>query len=337
MQLKNIPVHQSVGAILVHNIMGTDGRKAFSKGAVVRVEDIEKLHALGQETVYAAVLDPDDVREDDAAMRLARAAAGRGIELSKPSGGRVNLYAAERGFLQINRDALKRMNELNGVTLATIPRYASVPSRKMVATLKTVGLALPEATLREAEKIVGARGKAVSIAPVSNRLVAIVLTGSENGKAKVQEVFGPPIRARVEELGAQVVTEDYVSEDEDDIANAIDRAARAGAQMIVLAGETSVMDADDLTPRGIKRAGGEIELYGAPVEPGNLLLLAYKPYQISGQASPERPREIPIIGAPGCVKSRETIVVDLILPRLLIGEHVTRADVIELAEGGLLQ
>jgi len=229
------------------------------------------------------------------------------------------------------------MNELNGVTLATIPRYASVPSRKMVATLKTVGLALPEATLREAEKIVGARGKAVSIAPVSNRLVAIVLTGSENGKAKVQEAFGPPIRARVEELGAQVVTEDYVSEDEDDIANAIDRAARAGAQMIVLAGETSVMDADDLTPRGIKRAGGEIELYGAPVEPGNLLLLAYKPYQISGQASPERPREIPIIGAPGCVKSRETNVVDLILPRLLIGEHVTRADVIELAEGGLLQ
>ena len=329
MQLKNIPVHQSVGAILVHNIMGPEGRKAFSKGAVIRAEDIEKLRALGQETVYAAVLDPDDVREDDAAVRLARAAAGSGVELSKPSGGRVNLYAAERGFLQINRDALKRINELDGVTLATIPRYASVPSRKMVATLKTVGLALPEATLREAEKIVGARGKAVSIAPVSNRQVAIVLTGSENGKAKVQEVFGPAIRARIEELGAQVVTEDYVSEDEGEIAGAIDRATSAGAQLIILAGETSVLDADDRTPRGIKRAGGKLELYGAPVEPGNLLLLAYKPHPDA--------REIPIIGAPGCVKSRETNVVDLILPPLLIGEHVTRADVIELAEGGLLQ
>ena len=93
--------------------------------------------------------------------------------------------------------------------------------------------------------------------------------------------------------------------------------------MIVIAGETSVMDEDDITPRGIKQAGGNIELYGAPVEPGNLLLLAYRD-------------NVPIIGAPGCVKSRETNVVDLILPRLFIGEKVTRADVIEMGEGGLL-
>jgi molybdenum cofactor cytidylyltransferase len=323
MQLKDIPIDQSVGAILVHNIMGTDGRKAFSKGYVLRKEDIEKLRALGKETVYAAILDSDDVREDDAAARLACAAAGDGIELSKPSGGRVNFYAAERGFLLVNRDALKRINELNGVTLATIPRYSRLDPRKMIATLKTVGLALPEATLREEEKIVGARGKALSIASVSKRQIAIVLTGSENGKAKIRETFAPPIRARIEALGAQVVAEDYVAEDERAIANAIDHAARVGAQIIVLAGETSVMDEDDITPPGIKRAGGEIELYGAPVEPGNLLLLAYR-------------GDMPIVGAPGCVKSRETNVVDLILPRLLIGERVTRADVIELAEGGLL-
>jgi molybdenum cofactor cytidylyltransferase len=323
MKLRNLPIDQCAGAILVHNIMGADGRKAFSKGHLVRAEDVEKLRALCKETVYAAMLDPNDVREDDAAARLARAVAGGGIELSKPSGGRVNFYAAEQGFLQVNRDALKRINKLKGVTLATIPRYSPLAPRKMVATLKTVGLALPEATLREAEKIVSARGKALSVALVSKRQVAIVLTGSENGKAKVRETFAPPIRARIEELGAQVVAEDYVAEDERAIANAIENATRAGAQMIVLAGETSVMDADDITPRGIQQAGGEIELYGAPVEPGNLLLLAYR-------------GDVPIVGAPGCVKSRETNVVDLILPRLLIGEHVTRGDVIELAEGGLL-
>ena len=108
------------------------------------------------------------------------------------------------------------------------------------------------------------------------------------------------------------------------MARAIEEAMRKGAQMIVLAGETSVMDEEDITPRGIKQAGGEVVLYGAPVEPGNLLLLAYR-------------GSVPIIGAPGCIKSRETNVVDLILPRLLIGERVTRAEVIELAEGGLLQ
>ncbi|MDE3091151.1 MAG: molybdopterin-binding protein, partial [Chloroflexota bacterium] len=233
-----------------------------------------------------------------------------------------------------NRDALARINELRGVTLATIARYSAVAPRKMIATLKTIGLALPEATLREAETIVGARGKTMSIATVQRHKIAIVLTGSANGKARVQATFAPPIRARIEELGAQVIAEDYVGEEESEIAAAIDRAAHAGAQMIILAGETSVMDAEDITPRGITRAGGEIELYGAPVEPGNLLLLAYKPCEGS---EPSQGSVIPIVGAPGCIKSRETNVVDLILPRLLIGERVTRADVIELAEGGLLQ
>ncbi len=324
MQLKNIPIAESIGAILIHNIMGADGRKAFSKGHVVRAEDAEKLRALGNAAVYAAVLDPNDVREDAAAARLARAVAGDGIELSKPSGGRVNFYAAQRGFLRVNRDALKRINELDGITLATIARYAPLAPRKMIATLKTVGLALPAATLRAAENIMSERGAALDVAAVSHPKVAIILTGSANGKAKVQEMFAPPIRARSEELGAQVVAEEYVAEEEDTIAQAIERATRAGAQMLILAGETSVMDAGDITPRGIRAAGGVIELYGAPVEPGNLLLLAYR-------------GSVPIIGAPGCIKSRETNVVDLILPRLLIGERVSRADVIELAEGGLLQ
>jgi molybdopterin biosynthesis enzyme len=323
MQLKNIPLDQSIGAILVHNIMGADGRKAFSKGRMVTQDDVDKIRALGQETVYAAILDADDVHEDAAATRLAHAAAGDGIELSKSSGGRVNLYATQPGFLRVNTDALKRINELDGVTFATISRYSAVIPKKMIATLKTVGLALPQATLIEAEKIVGARGKVIAVAPVTHQRVAIILTGSKNGEAKVKETFSPPLRARLDELGVQVMAEAYVAENANAIQESIYAMLDAGAQMIIIAGETSIMDADDITPRGIKQAGGNIELYGAPVEPGNLLLLAYH-------------RDVPIIGAPGCVKSRETNVVDLILPRLLIGEHVTRADVAELAEGGLL-
>lgn len=323
MQLKNIPLNQSVGAILVHNIMGADGHKVFSKGHVVSANDVEQIRALGRETVYGALLGASDVREDEAAMRLARAVAGDGVELSKPSGGRVNLYATQPGFLRVNRDALKRLNELEGVTLATISRYSTVAPKKMIATLKTIGLALPQATLIEAEKIVGARGVALSVAAVKNQRVAIVLTGSKNGEQKVKETFSSPIRARVEALGGQVVAEKFVPENANAIQETLYALADAGAQMIIIAGETSIMDADDITPRGIKQAGGSIELYGAPVEPGNLLLLAYR-------------GDVPIIGAPGCVKSRETNVVDLILPRLMIGERVTRADVAKLAEGGLL-
>ncbi|MBI5650559.1 MAG: molybdopterin-binding protein [Chloroflexi bacterium] len=316
MQLLNVPPDRALGAILVHNITGADGRKVFSKGRALNADDLEKLRALKIETVYVAMLEPGDVREDDAAARLARTVAGDGIELSKPSGGRVNLYATRPGFLRVDRDALRRINELPGVTLATIPGFARVAPKKMIATLKTVGLALPETMIHAAEQI----GAVLNIASVINTRVAIILTGNANARARVQEIFAPPIRARIEELGAQVIAEEFIAEDERAIADAI---ARTDAQIIILAGETSIMDADDIVPRGITRAGGRIELYGAPVEPGNLLLLAYRD-------------AVPIIGAPGCIKSRETNVVDLILPRLLIGERVTRAEVIALAEGGLL-
>ena len=94
--------------------------------------------------------------------------------------------------------------------------------------------------------------------------------------------------------------------------------------MIIIAGETSIMDSDDITPRAIKAVGGEIIHYGVPAEPGNLLLLAYR-------------NEVPIVGAPGCAKSKNYNVVDMVLPRLAAGERLTRYDLIELGYGGLLK
>ena len=322
MQLMNLPLEQACGAILVHNVAGADGRKALDKGRVVTAQDLDTLRALGKRSVYVAVLDPADVREDDAATQLARVLAGDGIALTPAHGGRVNWLAGQAGFVRINRDALRRVNELPGVTLATLARYAPVAPQKIAATLKTIGLALPKTTIREAEKIVGARGRVVSIAPRVIENVALVLTGSARGRARTQDTFLPPLQARIAELGARVIADAFVEEDADALAVTLVGVLGAGAQLVLIAGETSIMDADDITPRGIRQAGGVIEVFGAPVEPGNLLLLAYI-------------GNVPVIGAPGCVKSRAPNGVDLILPPLLIGERVTRADVIALAEGGL--
>ncbi len=322
MQLENLAIDKAIGTILVHHVIGPDGHKALLKGRLLNAEDISRLRSLGKDRVYVAVLDSDDVREDDAAGQLARLVIGQGIDLSKPSGGRVNLYAQYRGFLRVNRESLARVNSLNGVTLSTLHRYAPVTPKRIVATLKTIGLALPVKMIRATDAIVHQEGPTLEVAPVANQQVAVVLTGSQNGQARVQETFLAPIRGRVEDLGAHVVTEDFVAEEEEAIANAILAADKAGAQLTIIAGETSIMDSRDITPRGIERAGGRLELYGAPVEPGNLLLLAYR----DGK---------PIIGAPGCVKSRDTNVVDLILPPLLAGDRVTRGDVIAFGEGGL--
>lgn len=47
--------------------------------------------------------------------------------------------------------------------------------------------------------------------------------------------------------------------------------------------------------------------------------------------------DIPILGAPGCARSRKTNVIDWVLPRLLAGDHLTREDIMRLGPGGLLE
>lgn len=45
---------------------------------------------------------------------------------------------------------------------------------------------------------------------------------------------------------------------------------------------------------------------------------------------------VPVLGAPGCIKSLKTNVIDWILPRLLAGEHLIRAHLVAMGCGGLL-
>jgi molybdopterin biosynthesis enzyme len=323
MHLQTVPVEEAVGNILVHNIADETGRKAFSKGHVVREEDLEKLVHLGRREVYVAALEPGDVHEDQAAARLAEAVAGPGITLGRAAAGRVNLHAAQRGLLKVDASAVDRINDLDGLTVATLHGDTVVSEKQMVATIKIVPFAVPGDRLERAEAMARERAGAVQVQPFRPTNVALVLTGSEATRERVVRAFEGPLRERVEALGSRMMDVTYVPENEIAIAEAIGAAIERGADLVILAGETSIMDADDITPRGIRRAGGQIEHYGAPVEPGHLLLLAYC-------------GSVPILGAPGCARSRRHNVVDIILPRLLAGERLTRADIVALGVGGLM-
>jgi molybdopterin biosynthesis enzyme len=163
----------------------------------------------------------------------------------------------------------------------------------------------------------------VAVEPLLPHDVGVILVGSAAARERIEHGVLPAIEGRVVELGSSVLAVRYVAADENAIAEAIADLRAAGAGLLIVAGETSIMDRDDVTPQGIELAGGNIEHYGAPVEPGNLLLLAYL-------------GAMPVLGAPGCVRSRDTNIVDLLLPRLLAGERVARRDIVELGHGGLL-
>jgi len=322
MQWLTLPLEQAQGHVLCHNIADAQGHKALHKGVVVGPAEIAQLQALGITEVAVAVLDAGDVHEDEAAHRLTYACVGEGVTISDAGGGRVNLLAKQRGVVKVNRDALQQINEIDGLTIATLRHDHLVPANKLVATIKIIPYAVSDADLVRAERI-GRAASIVSVRPLKPLQVGIILTGSDAARERVTQAFAGPLRERLDALGSQARDIAFVAHTPKAIANAIELMLVAGSQLIMIAGETSIMDRADITPGGIVLAGGTIEHYGAPVEPGNMFLLAYI-------------GDLPVIGAPGCVRSRDENIVDLILPRLLSGERLTRADIVALADGGLL-
>jgi molybdenum cofactor cytidylyltransferase len=324
MKFRRVTLAEAEGHILGHNVV-QDGRRLLKKGRRLAEAELAALARAGHVGVYVAMLDPSDVGEDAAALRIARALADAGALLAKPAyGGRVSLLAPEQGVLSLERELLVELNLLDGVTLAALPPHRAVASGEHVATLKVIPFALPEPTVRAAEALAARR--VLLFRPLRPRRVSLLVSGAESRREHLFEAYRAPLGARIGGLGAHAVSAAYVvigGEPERELASAIAAELDRSVDLLIVVGETATMDADDLAPRAIRRAGGEVDVVGAPVFPGNLLLLGHRGRSL-------------ILGAPGCVRSRASNVVDLILPRLLLGDRLDRRDVAELGQGGLL-
>lgn len=327
MKFGPVPLSEAKGKILGHNIAGANGQRLLRKGKPLTDEDLEKLRILGRSSVYVAQVEPDDVDENKAARRVAEAVCGPGLHITGGSSGRANLLSDEMGILRIDIDRLAQINERNGMTLATLPAHTPVYARQIVATVKIIPYAVPEATVSQVEAISGGTGSILRVDALPSHSVGMILSGSISIHEKLVSDFAP-LRYRIEKLGSSVARTDFVAlddeSDEEALASMLKQQLASGIGMILLAGETAIMDAHDILPRAVERAGGHIESVGAPVDPGNLLMLAYI-------------GDVPVVGAPGCARSRKTNIVDWILPRLLVGDRLTRKDIVALGHGGLLQ
>lgn len=330
MRLENVPLEEAVGHILCHNLADAQGRKAFAKGRVVRAEDLPRLAALGVRGLRVAMLAPDDVHEDEAARRLAEAVAGPGLAAGAPYAGRVNLCAAYDGPLVVAVEALQAINMIDGLTVATRPTHSLAQAGQALATIKIIPFAVPGADLARAEAHAQASDGVLHVRPLRLRQVGVVLVSSMAAHLRVEQGVYPAIAARITALGGVVLGPIMAPPDEDGVARALASLRLRGAELLIVAGETSVVDLDDVTPRAIRLMGGQIEHYGAPVEPGNLLLLAYLAPR-PGDTAP-----LAVLGAPGCVRSRDPNIVDLLLPRLMAAEPLCRRDIAALGHGGLL-
>jgi molybdenum cofactor cytidylyltransferase len=334
MKFGPIPVGQAVGKILAHNIARADGHKAFRKGKVLTVEDVRTLRKAGCETIYVAELEAGDIDENSAARQIGEAAAlfpgtRGGLQINGHSQGRVNLTALTAGVLRVDAARLDRINECEGVTFATLRSLSIVEVGQSVATVKIIPYALPAAVLERAMRIADEVSKPlVAVRGFQRKQVAVIYSGSVAARERLVKSFDPPLRKRIESFDARVVAEAYVhlagKSDEAALAEVLHQQVSQGMELIVLAGETSTMDHNDIIPRAVICAGGEVACVGAPIEPGNLVTLAYLD-------------DTPVLGVPGCIRSPKPTLVNHILAALLAGEHLVRADITRLGYGGLLE
>lgn len=316
-------IADAVGAILAHKLYDDRGKLIFNKGHVLTAADIPILRQYRLDRITVMRLDAADLHEDLAAERIGQAVAGANVSWRAPGVGRANLTAAKRGVLHVNVPALELLNNIyDGMTIATLRTYTLVNPGEMVALVKVVPFGVPAARVVDVERIAESNAAALRVLPLQSKRVALIVSGTEATRDRLIRSFYNPVKKRIEGWGSQLLPPTFVRHDEMSIAAAIQ--AHAAADMIIIASISAIIDREDLVPSALRRAGGSITLHGVPVDPGSLLMMGYL-------------GEAPVVGAPGCIKSPKTNVIDWILPRLLSGERLTRANLVSMGHGGLLK
>ena len=322
MKFGAVPVAEALGATAVHSIR--TGSLVLKKGTLIRAEEIAALQAAGVKEIVVSRLEPGDVSEDEAAADIAAALKGDGVRLDRAFTGRCNLFADRAGVLVVDRDAIDRLNRVDeAVTAATLAAYKPVVEGEMIATVKIIPFAVTAAARDKALAEASRAKPVIRVAPYTIKKVGIVSTLLPGLAPKVIDKTLKITEARIAPAGATIVAEKRVPHDQAALAKAIAEVRAAGAELVIVFGASAIADRRDVIPMAIETAGGEIEHFGMPVDPGNLMLVG----RIAGQ---------PVVGAPGCARSPKENGFDWILMRLLAGLAVTRSDITGMGVGGLL-
>jgi len=312
----------ALGATAVHSIRRAD--LVLKKGTLIGPKEVASIKAAGVREIVVARLEPGDVSEDQAAADIAAAIAGEGTRTDRAFTGRCNLFAESAGVLVVDKDAIDRLNRIDeAVTLATLPAFEPVAEGKMIGTVKIIPFAVA-ALARDAAVAEAAKAKPViRVAPYRVRKIGIVSTLLPGLSPKVVDKTLKITATRIAPSSAAIVAERRVAHETPALARAIDEVLKLGAELVIVFGASAIADRRDVIPAAIEAVGGEIEHFGMPVDPGNLMLIG----RLRGQA---------VIGAPGCARSPKENGFDWVLMRMLAGLPVSREDITGMGVGGLL-
>ena len=320
----SLPVAETEGAMLAHGMRFPD--KAFKKGHVLTLADIGVLTANGINQVTVARLDSSDVAEDAAADNLAAEITGDLIDVSRSFTGRVNFFAKANGLLTYPVAHLQAFNRVDeSITLAALPPNTPVSAGQMVATLKIIPFAITRSALEIARSVAKhGRDRLFSVVAFQTLNVGLIQTRLPGTKPTVLEKTTDVTRARLAALDCSLVSDQVVDHSVQQLSRAIKAMLRDGVEMVLISGASAVVDRRDIVPAAIEHAGGQVEHFGMPVDPGNLMLFG-------------RIGKIPAIGLPGCARSPKLNGFDWVLQRVVAGVPLGSKEIMSMGLGGFLK
>jgi hypothetical protein len=324
--LKKIKLQDAVGTKLAHDITeirpGEFKGPAFHKGHTVCNEDLCHLQKLGKNNLYVIDLEEDEIHENQAAAILANALGGEGIAWKdEPHEGKIKLLAETDGLFKVDTSALAAFNMVDEVMCATLHNHTLVKKGEQVAATRAIPLVMKRVRIERAATIARQNGAVLSVKPLRQAKVGLVITGNEVYHGLIEDRFAPILTEKVTSLGSTVDGIAFAPDDEIRIHDAIQNNLDRGCDLLMLSGGMSV-DPDDVTRKGIEMAGVSEMHYGSAVLPGAMFLVAYI-------------GDIPLLGVPACGLYHRITVLDLVLPRILANERIGKAELAFLGHGGL--
>ena len=324
--LESVPVQAAVGRRALHDmtriVPGKEKGPAIQSGQVITDGDICRLQKMGRSQVFVESESdghPQWVHENVAALAFAGAMAGEGVCFnSPPREGKVNLLAERDGLLVVDVDRLEAFNMVPGVMGSSQKSFKCVVKNEEIAGTRAIPLYLPRNDHDTALAVL-AEKPLFRVLPIQSRTVGILVTGTEVFRGLIEDRFIPIIRKKVVAYGCTVADAIIVPDDRAAIADGVKALLDAGTELLVTTAGLSV-DPDDVTRQGLADAGCTDLLYGAPILPGAMTLLA-------------RIGRVQVMGVPACGLFHSITSFDLLLPRILAGLAIGRRDLARMGHG----
>ncbi len=323
MKFGKLRIGTALGAILAHTLKV--GKQTFRKGRILSEKDLKFLVEAGFNSVVAVTLETEDLHENAAAQRLASTITGPNLSLSPTATGRCNLIAEVDGLALIDSSTINDLNLTNEViAISTISPFKQVSKGDVVATVKIITFGVAQSIIVECEKIIKENPIPIKVSPFTTKRIGLIQTTLPVLKEKLLEKTREVTKKRIMDLGSMFTHEEICQHDVLEVSRAIKICYSKGCEVVLIIGASAIADRCDVIPKAVQESGGEINHFGLPVDPGNLMLLAEMDSMI-------------VLGLPGSARSPRLHGFDWILQRLLADINVKGKDLMLMGVGGLLK